>query len=60
MYIPMARDFLYLMAMLDWHSCYVLSWELSNTLDVGFGLSALGCALRQQPAPFVFNYDQGS
>ena len=59
-YIPMARGFLYLVAVLDWHSRYVLSWELSNTLDVGFCLSALGGALRQQPAPFIFNSDQGS
>jgi len=59
-YLPMARGFLYLVAVLDWHSRYVLSWELSNTLDVGFCLSALGSALRQQPAPHIFNSDQGS
>jgi len=59
-YIPMAKGFLYLVAVLDWHSRYVLSWELSNTLDVGFCLTALGSALRQQPAPYIFNSDQGS
>ncbi|SHL96212.1 putative transposase [Hymenobacter psychrotolerans DSM 18569] len=59
-YIPMARGFLYLVAVLDWHSRYVLSWELSNTLDVGFCLTALADALRQQPAPYIFNSDQGS
>ncbi|SHL95772.1 putative transposase [Hymenobacter psychrotolerans DSM 18569] len=59
-YIPMARGFLYLVAVLDWHSRYVLSWELSNTLDVGFCLAALTTALRQQPAPHIFNSDQGS
>lgn len=59
-YIPMARGFLYLVAVLDWHSRYVLSWGLSNTLDVGFCLTALADALRQQPAPCIFNSDQGS
>lgn len=59
-YIPMARGFLYLVAVLDWHSRYVLSWEVSNTLDVGFCLTALAEALRQQPAPYIFNSDQGS
>ena len=63
-YLPMARGFLYLGAVLNWHSRYVLSWELSwelsNTLAVGFCLSALSGALQQQPAPFIFNSDQGS
>ncbi|GAA4012705.1 hypothetical protein GCM10022408_26860 [Hymenobacter fastidiosus] len=59
-YIPMAKGFLYLVAVLDWHSRYVLSWELSNTLDVGFCLTALGAALALQPAPYIFNSDQGS
>jgi len=59
-YVPMARGFLYLVAVLDWHARYVLSWELSNTLDVGFCLSALHAALASQPAPFIFNSDQGS
>ncbi len=59
-YIPMAHGFLCLVAVLDWHSRYVLSWELSNTLDVGFCLTALAEALRQQPAPCIFNSDQGS
>lgn len=57
-YIPMAKGFLYLV--LDWHARYVLSWELSNTLDIGFCLTALGAALATQPAPFIFNSDQGS
>jgi putative transposase len=48
-YIPMARGFLYLVAVLDWHSRYVLSWELSNTLDVGFCLTALRSALHHRP-----------
>lgn len=59
-YVPMAQGFLYLTAVLDWHSRYVLSWELSNTLDVGFCLQALATALRQAPAPYIFNSDQGS
>jgi putative transposase len=59
-YIPMARGFLYLVAVLDWHTRYVLSWELSNTLDVGFCLTALHPALAHHPAPFIFNSDQGS
>lgn len=50
-YIPMAKGFLYLVAVLDWHARYVLSWELSNTLDVGFCLSAFQAALAQHPAP---------
>ena len=59
-YVPMAKGFLYLAAVLDWHSRYVLSWQLSNTLDVGFCLQALASALRVAPAPHIFNSDQGS
>ena len=59
-YVPMAKGFLYLAAVLDWHSRYVLSWQLSNTLDVGFYLLALADALRVAPAPHIFNSDQGS
>ena len=59
-YIPMAKGFLYLVAVLNWHARYVLSWELSNTLDVGFCLLALRTALAQHPAPLIFNSDQGS
>ena len=58
--IPMAKGFLYLVAVLDWHARYVPSWELSNTLDVGFCLLALRTALAQHPAPLIFNSDQGS
>ena len=57
-YIPMARGFLYLVAIIDWYSRYVLSWRLSNTLDAGFCLEALEGALRQG-RPEVFNTDQG-
>ena len=59
-YISMARGFLYLVAVLDWHARYVLSWELSNTLDVGFCLTALHTAFQQQPTLLIFNSDQGS
>ena len=41
-FIPMARGFLYLVAIIDWYSRYVLSWRLSNTLDTGFCVEALG------------------
>ncbi|MEE8419344.1 MAG: IS3 family transposase [Dehalococcoidales bacterium] len=58
-YIPMARGFLYLVAIIDWHSRYVLSWKLSNTLDAAFCLEALEEALRKG-TPEIFNTDQGS
>lgn len=57
-YIPLPSGFLYLAAVLDWHSRYVLSWRLSNTLDVEFCIEALEEAL-QQGCPEVFNTDQG-
>src|SRR5271166_2817311 len=57
-YIPMPAGFMYLTAVLDWHSRYVLSWRLSNTLDVEFCLEALEEALRRG-RPEVFNTDQG-
>ena len=56
----MAKGFFYLTAVLDWHSRYVLSWQLSNSLDVGFCLQVLADALRVAPAPHIFNSDQGS
>ena len=46
--------------MLDWHSHYVLSWQLSNSLDVGFCLQVLADALHMAPTPHIFNSDQGS
>ena len=58
-YLPMARGFLYLVAIMDWHSRYVLAWRLSNTLETGFCTDALGDALNQG-TPDVFNTDQGS
>jgi putative transposase len=58
-YIPLSAGFMYLTAVMDWHSRYVLSWQLSNTLDVAFCLEALNEALRQG-RPEVFNTDQGA
>ena len=58
-YIPMARGFLYLVAIIDWYSRYVLSWRLSNTLDAGFCVEALEEAL-SKGRPEIFNTDQGA
>ncbi len=58
-YIPMARGFLYLVAIMDWHSRYVVAWNLSNTLDANFCVEALEEAL-SNGKPEVFNTDQGS
>src|SRR5271170_2947057 len=58
-YIPMARGFLYLVALMDWVSRYVLAWRLSNMLDASFCIEALEEALRQG-RPDIFNTDQGS
>jgi putative transposase len=58
-YIPMARGFLYLVAIIDWYSRYVLSWRLSNTMDAGFCADALEEALRKGK-PEIFNTDQGA
>ncbi len=58
-YIPMARGFLYLVAIIDWYSRYVLSWRLSNTLEADFCVEALEEALTKGK-PDIFNTDQGS
>lgn len=59
-YIPMARGFMYLFAVMDWHSRKVLAWELSNTLDTGFCLRALNKAVESAGTmPEIFNTDQG-
>jgi putative transposase len=58
-YLPMARGFLYLVAIMDWHSRYVLAWRVSNTMEVGFCLEALEEAL-SKGRPEIFNTDQGS
>jgi putative transposase len=58
-YIQLREGFLYLVAIIDWYSRYVLSWRLSNTLDVSFCLEALEEAL-DKGTPTIFNSDQGS
>ena len=58
-YLPMARGFLYLVAIMDWHSRYVVAWRLSNTLEADCCVDALKEAL-EQVQPEVFNTDQGS
>ena len=58
-YIPMPRGFLYLVAVLDWYSRYVLAWRLSNTMDALFCLEALEMALGRGE-PVIFNTDQGA
>ncbi|MHB1162250.1 MAG: IS3 family transposase [Chloroflexota bacterium] len=57
-YIRLSRGFVYLVAILDWFSRYVLSWEISVSLDVGFCLEALDRAL-EKGRPAIFNSDQG-
>ena len=57
-YVPLRCGFLYLMAILDWYSRYVLAWRLSNSLDEDFCLEALEEALGQA-RPEIFNSDQG-
>lgn len=59
-YLPMARGFCYLVAIMDWASRRVLSWRLSNTLDASFCIEALEEALNRYGAPAIFNTDQGS
>ena len=59
-YIPMRKGFLYLVAVMDWHSRKVLSWRLSNTLDAEFCVAALEEALATYGKPAIFNTDQGS
>lgn len=58
-YVPMRHGFMYLTAVIDWYSRYVLSWRLSNTLDGGFCLEALNEALARG-TPEIFNTDLGS
>jgi putative transposase len=57
-YVPMRRGFLYLVAVLDWYSRYVLSWRLSNSLDEAFCVEALEASLALG-CPEIFNTDQG-
>lgn len=59
-YIPMARGFAYLVAIIDWYSRRVLAWRLSNTLETSFCIEALHEALSRFGAPEIFNTDQGA
>ncbi len=59
-YIPMAKGFMYLVAIMDWHTRRVLSWRVSNTLDSDFCVEALEEALQRFGKPEIFNTDQGA
>ena len=59
-YIPMSRGFMYLVAIMDWHSRKVLSWRISNSLDTDFCIEALTEALIRYGPPQIFNTDQGA
>jgi len=59
-YVPRQKGFLYLVAIIDWYSRFILSWPLSNTLSVDFGLECLQEAFEKWGKPDIFNPDQGS
>jgi putative transposase len=59
-YIPMDRGFMYLVAIMDWHSRKVLSWRVSNTMEPAFCVNALEEALSRFGTPEIFNTDQGA
>lgn len=59
-YLPMARGFMYLAAIMDWYSRKVLAWRISNTLDARFCVEALEEALKSYGHPEIFNSDQGT
>jgi putative transposase len=59
-YIAMPRGFMYLVAIMDWHSRRVLAWRVSNTMEADFCIEALEDALQKHGAPEIFNTDQGS
>ena len=59
-YLPMRRCFLYLVAIMDWHTRKVLAWRISNTLEAGFCVDALNEAIHKFGAPDIMNTDQGS
>jgi len=59
-YIPMAKGFVYLVAVIDWYSRKVLSWRLSNTMEASFCVEAVEEAIAVHGAPEIFNTDQGS
>ena len=59
-YVPMARGFVYVVAIMDWYSRKVLAWRVSNTMDADFCVEALEEALRRYGAPEIFNTGQGA
>jgi putative transposase len=59
-YIPMARGFVYLAAVIDWYSRRVLAWWVSISMETAFCIEAVEEALARHGAPEVFNIDQGS
>jgi putative transposase len=59
-YIPTMKGFVYLVAIMDWHSRYVLSWEISNSMESLFCVKALERAIEKYGTPEIFNSDQGS
>lgn len=59
-YIPLGSSHVYLTAIMDWHSRYVISWRLSNSLDKAFCIEALEEAFEKEGNPEIFNTDQGS
>jgi putative transposase len=59
-YLPMRRGFLYLVAIMDWHTRKVLSWRISNTLEADFCVEALNVAIHKFGPPEIMNTDQGS
>ena len=58
-YIPMARGFVYLAAVMDWHSRKILAWRLSNSLEATFCIDAVEEAIARYGTPTIFNTDQG-
>jgi len=59
-YVPMSKGFMYLTAVIDWHSRYILSWKLSNTMTIEFCKECLQEAIDNYGSPEIFNSDQGS
>ena len=59
-YVKMSRGYMYLTAVIDWHSRYVLSWKVSNTMTIDFCKDCLQEAIHKHGQPEIFNTDQGS
>jgi len=59
-YVPMARGFVYVVAIMDWYSRKILAWRASNTMDADFCVEALEEAISRYGAPEIFNTDQGA